>query len=293
MMKNSMASSPPLVLLSDASTSGSSTQSRNDQELPRSNPISNGSDCLLQNMFFRWCLPHGFNLRVVGRQVLAELVGTFLLMYCVYGIIASTQVMGLTTGLVEYALTAGSAIIVVVYCIGSISGAHVNPAVTIAFASLGHFPWLKVLLYVGAQVLGSIMGTYVGKLVYGVAPELLTTQPNHSSVAAFWGEFMATFIIMFLAASLGRDANSVGQLSGIVMGIGIALGVLITGPISGGSMNPARSLGPAIISGKLDHLWIYLVAPTTGAVLGVLMVHILCLQWSLPRLPIPTSIVSN
>ncbi|GAB2269284.1 hypothetical protein Dimus_004209 [Dionaea muscipula] len=278
-MKKSMENSSSLDLLKGASTIGSS-QSRSEQELPRSNSIPNGRDDLSRhNDQFLWCLHHGIDL-MVARAVLAELVGTFILMYCVYGIVGGTQLMGVKgSGLLEYALTAGSAIITIVYCIGTVSGAHVNPAVTIAFATFGHFPWHKVLFYVGAQVLGSVLGTYVGRLVYGVKPELLTTQPNQSStVAAFAAEFLATFIIMFLVVSLARDVNSVGQLSGIVMGIGIALGVLISAPISGGSMNPARSLGPAIVSGKFDHIWIYLVAPPAGAILGVLMVHALCIH---------------
>lgn len=227
-----------------------------------------------------------------ARMVVAEFVGTFILVFSISGVIASMELMGVKLGLLEYAFTAGSAIVVIVFTIGSISGAHINPAGTIAFAVWGHFPWVKVPFYIGAQLLGSIMATYMGKLVYGVKPEVLLTQPILSTTSAFWAEFIATFIIIFLAASLARDAKIVGQLSGIVMGIAIALAVLITGPISGASMNPARSLGPAIVEGKFDRIWIYFLAPTAGAIAGISTVHALCVHSQPPQSVSSTPIIS-
>ncbi|KAI3469524.1 hypothetical protein Pfo_026187 [Paulownia fortunei] len=213
--------------------------------------------------------------------VLAEAVGTFVLMFCIGGIIANMHFMGVEAGLMEYAATAGLTVIVIVFSIGSISGAHVNPAVTIAFAALGPFPWSKVPLYILAQVGGSVLATYTGRLVYGIKPELMMTRPLHGCTAAFWVELIATFIILFLTTSLFNDRQSTGQLSGFIAGVVICLGVLISGPVSGGSMNPARSLGPALVSWRFDYLWIYLVAPTIGAIAGVFVYRILRLQgWS-------------
>ncbi|GMH18812.1 hypothetical protein Nepgr_020653 [Nepenthes gracilis] len=260
-MKASIENRSSRDLLNGVSTSGS---------------LSDDTD-LAEKSLFHGCLPCGFNLNF-AMMVLAEMVGTFILIYCISGIVASMEVMGVKMGLLEYATAAGSAVVVIVFSIGAVSGVHINPAVTIAFATFGHFPWSKVPFYLVAQLVGSVLAAYAGMLVYGVKPELLTTHPTQGCAAAFWAEFMSTFLIMLLAVSLARDHKSVGRLSGFVMGIGIALGVLISGPISGGSMNPARSLGPAIVSGKFNHIWIYLFAPTAGAIVGVLVVHLFCIQ---------------
>ncbi|XP_051128052.1 probable aquaporin NIP7-1 [Andrographis paniculata] len=216
------------------------------------------------------------------REVLAEALGTFVLMFCIGGIVANTSLMGsVESALMGYAATAGLTVVVIVYSIGSISGAHVNPAVTIAFAAVGPFPWSKVPGYILAQVGGSILATYVGKLVYGLRPELLMTRPLHGSAAAFGIELIATFLILFLTASLLSDPQTLGPLSGFTVGVAICLGVLISGPVSGGSMNPARSLGPALVSWRFERVWIYVAAPTIGAVAGVFVYRVLRLKgWS-------------
>ncbi|GFP83988.1 probable aquaporin nip7-1 [Phtheirospermum japonicum] len=209
---------------------------------------------------------------------MAEAIGTFMLVFCIGGIIGNMQLMGIEDGLMEYAATAGLTVILIVFSIGSISGAHVNPAVTIAFAMLGPFPWARVPMYIVGQVGGSVLATYAGKFVYGVKAEVMMTRPLHGSTSAFWVELIATFIILFLTTSLFNQRQSLQQLSGFIAGVAIFLGVLISGPISGGSMNPARSLGPALVSWRFDHLWIYLVAPTIGAILGVFVYRILRLE---------------
>ncbi|KAL2469948.1 putative aquaporin NIP7-1 [Abeliophyllum distichum] len=259
-------------LSSSSDISGStatSSQPKNDLE---------NEDSMLNNTFFN--LIHNIDKSLV-RKVLAEVFGTFVLIFCICGIIAIMHLMGGEVGLMEYAATAALTVIVIVFSIGAISGAHVNPAVTIAFATVGPFPWSEVPLYILAQVGGSALATYIARLVYGIRSELMMTKPLHGCNAAFWVELIATFIILFLTASLSNDTQSMGQLSGFVVGVAIGLGVLISGPISGGSMNPARSLGPALVSWKFDDLWIYLVAPTIGAIAGASTYRILRLQgWS-------------
>ncbi|KAM3323722.1 putative aquaporin NIP7-1 [Capsicum chacoense] len=212
------------------------------------------------------------------RMALAEALGTFLLMFCICGMMASMEIMGVQVGLMEYATTAALTVVVVVFSIGPISGAHINPAVTLAFAAVGHFPWSKVPLYVVAQVGGSILATYTGRLVYGLKAEFVTTRPLHGCTSAFLVELLATFIVLFLSASLTNDPQSTGPLSGFVVGVAIGLAVLISGPVSGGSMNPARSLGPAIVAWKFGNLWIYVLAPIIGAVAGVVFYRLLRLQ---------------
>ncbi|CAL0320551.1 unnamed protein product [Lupinus luteus] len=165
----------------------------------------------------------------VNQDVMAEVMGTFILMFCVCGIIATTQLQNGAVGLLEYAATAGLTVVVIIFSIGPISCAHVNPAVTIAFATLGHFPWIKVPIYIIAQTIGSVVATYIGSLVYGIKSEVVMTQPLQGCNSAFWVEVIATFIIMFLIAALTSESQSVGHLSGFVAGMAIGLAVLITG----------------------------------------------------------------
>ncbi|CAI9771005.1 unnamed protein product [Fraxinus pennsylvanica] len=242
------------------------------------NDLKNGDSTLYKTLF------NSLNKidKSLARKVLAEALGTFMLMFCICAIIAIMRLIGMEVGLMEYAATAALTVTVIVFSIGAISGAHVNPAVTIAFATVGPFPWSEVPLYILAQIGGSTLATYIARLVYGIRSELVMTKPLQGCTAAFWVELIATFIILFLTASLSNDPQSIGKVSGFVVGVAIGLGVLISGPVSGGSMNPARSLGPALVSWKFDdHLWIYLVAPTIGAIAGVFAYRILRLQgWS-------------
>ncbi|KAH7857977.1 hypothetical protein Vadar_018541 [Vaccinium darrowii] len=253
-MKQLFEAKPSPDVPNQASTSG---QFQCDQEMG-SNVISRNVDHQIKNAACP-CFPQGMDLNSL-RPVLAEAVGTFILMFCICAIIAITQLMRGEVGLLEYAVTAALSVVVIVFSIGAISGAHVNPAVTIAFATSGQFPWSKVPLYIIAQGIGSLLATYVGKLVYGINSELLTTKPVHGSSAAFWVELIATLIIVFLASALAHQAKYIGHLAGFIVG-----------PVSGASMNPARSLGPAIVSWKFGGIWIYLTAPTIGAVGGAFL----------------------
>ncbi|OMO74299.1 Major intrinsic protein [Corchorus olitorius] len=238
--------------------------------------MSRNGEILIENSGFR-CFPYGKDLNLV-REILAELLGTFILMFCICGILASTQISGGGAALLEYAATAGLTIVILIFSIGPISGAHVNPAVTIAVAAFGHCPWSKVLLYILVQILGSVLATFAGELIYGIKSDLMVTRPGQSCEAAFWVELIASFILVFVVAALSHQSQSVGPVSGLVIGMAIGLAVLITGPISGGSLNPARSLGPAIVSRNFERIWIYLTAPVIGAVSGGLVYRFLRLR---------------
>ncbi|KAF2548637.1 hypothetical protein F2Q70_00023905 [Brassica cretica] len=224
------------------------------------------------------CLPYELDLNPL-RIVIAELVGTFILMFSVCGVISSTQLSGGHVGLLEYAATAGLSVVVVVYSIGHISGAHLNPSITIAFALFGGFPWSQVPFYIMAQTLGATAATLAGVSVYGVNPDLMITKPALSCVSAFFVELVATSIVVFLASALhcGPHQN-LSNLTGLVIGAVISLGVLITGPISGGSMNPARSLGPAVVAWDFEYIWVYMTAPVIGAIMGVLTYRTISLK---------------
>ncbi|XP_061356834.1 probable aquaporin NIP7-1 isoform X2 [Gastrolobium bilobum] len=258
----------------DASNYASSSGLSGDDKEIGYRAATSSHQCLLAINSALHFLPFKIDLNF-ARMVMAEVVGTFILMFCVCGIIASTQFQNGAVGLLEYAATAGLTVIVIIFSIGPISCAHVNPAVTIAFATIGQFPWFKVPIYIIAQTVGSMSATYIGSLVYGIKSDAMMTQPLQGCNSAFWVEVIATFIIMFLVAALTSESQSVGHLSGFVAGIAIGLAVLITGPVSGGSMNPARSLGPAILSWKFKDIWIYIIAPSAGAVAGALMFRFL------------------
>ncbi|KAL8209497.1 hypothetical protein R6Q57_006229 [Mikania cordata] len=254
--------------------SSTSNRSNFDQETGSSNTLQTcqiEDDVEKSSRFL--CFPIQMDKTLV-RMVVAEMLGSFIVMFSIGGIIASTGLMR-GVGLLEYAVTAGLAVVTVVFSIGHISGAHVNPSVTIAFATVGPFPWKRVPLYIVAQTAGCTIATYAATMVYGLKSEILMTRPLVGHNKAFWAEFMASFFVLFLTASLVHAPPSVTQFSGFIVAVGIALGVLIAGPISGGSMNPARSLGPAIVSVNYEGLWIYLTAPTLGAICGAFMLRVL------------------
>ncbi|KGN57016.1 probable aquaporin NIP7-1 [Cucumis sativus] len=205
------------------------------------------------------------------RPVLGEMVGSFLLILCVSGVTATGQLTGSQMGILDYAVAAGLTVGVLTFCFAPISGAHFNPAITLASAISGHFPWSRVMAYVVAQTTGCVMATYAAMFVFGIKPQQLITRPlyNYSSpFSAFFLELLLTFILMFLLSSLSHQSQLVRQFSGFVIGMAIALAVFIAGPISGASMNPARSLGPAIVSWAFDDIWIYITAPAIGAITG-------------------------
>ncbi|XP_031096528.1 probable aquaporin NIP7-1, partial [Ipomoea triloba] len=266
------------VSIETTSSSSSCERAKAYQEM-QSNASSTSNEEAAINCKRRLCSFLSMFNKIFIREIMAEAVGTYILVFCICGIISNMQLMGVQVGLLEYAATASLTVVVVVFSIGPISGAHINPSVTLAFASLGPFPWPKVPFYIMAQVGGSVFATISSRLIYGVEYEHMMTRPLHGCNAAFWVEFLATFLILFLAASMSSDPQFTGKLAGFVVGVCIGLGVLISGPVSGGSMNPARSLGPAIASWSFDsNLWIYVVAPTTGAVAGVFLYRLLRLQ---------------
>ncbi|WOH12881.1 hypothetical protein DCAR_0832390 [Daucus carota subsp. sativus] len=282
-------------LPNDASSSG---ESKYDQESGASSGLKNADIVSKRNAIFSCTLPFRID-PTLARIIAAEALGSFILIFCICGIVAITQIMHGQVGLLEYAVTAALTVIVVVFSIGGISGAHINPAVTIAFAASGPFPWSKVPLYILAQIVGSVAAAFIGKLVYGIKAELMMTRPMQGYVSAFFVELIVTFIILFVTCAIINEAQTVGPLAGIVAGVAIGLGVLITGPVSGASMNPARSLAPAIISWKFDDIWIYILAPTIGAVTGALCYRVLCLHCKVnyriaasPAPTLPTNVTS-
>jgi aquaporin NIP len=195
----------------------------------------------------------------LGPALVAEAIGTFALVFAGCGAIA----VG-TLGPTGVAAAFGLAIMVMVYAFGHVSGAHFNPAVTAAFAVGRHFPVDRVLPYWAAQVAGALAAAAILRATLGDVP-LGVSHPAGSDIQSLVWEVVLTFLLMLVIVAAATDTRAVGRGAAIAIGGTVALGALVGGPISGASMNPARSLGPALVSGDLADLWIYLVAPPVGA----------------------------
>jgi MIP family channel proteins len=198
------------------------------------------------------------------RAITAEFLGTFALVFFGCGAIAN----GLPP--TSVALAFGLVIAVMIYAFGHVSGAHFNPAVSIAFGIGRHLPWSKVAAYASAQILGATIAAIALRATLGPDADLGVTQPAGSDIQSFAWEVVLTFFLMVVITAVATDIRAVGQAAALAIGGTVALGALVGGPISGASMNPARSIGPALVSGELHDLWIYIVAPVAGAAIGAL-----------------------
>lgn len=200
----------------------------------------------------------------------AECIGTYALVTAGCGaIMVDAQTQTLTH--VGVALTFGLVIMVMIAATGHISGAHFNPAVTFAFALTRHFPWQDVAAYIAGQIGGALAASLTLLWLLGDVADLGATLPSGSGWQSFVLEIVLTAFLMFVIISVATDTHAVGQMAAIAIGATVALDALFGGPISGASMNPARSLAPALVSGTWMYQWIYVAAPLIGASLGALL----------------------
>ena len=202
------------------------------------------------------------------QKVGAEMVGTFALVFAGCGAIMIDATTGGMVTHLGVSVTFGLVIMVMIYATGHISGAHFNPAVTVAFAALGRFPWRQVPAYLGGQVGAALLAAAVLRWLLGPVAALGGTAPSGAAAQSVGMEFVLTFFLMFVITAVATDSRAVGQMAGLAIGGTVALASLFGGPVSGASMNPARSIGPALVDGGLTHLWIYVVGPLLGAAAG-------------------------
>jgi aquaporin Z len=202
-------------------------------------------------------------------KILAEFLGTFILVFAGTGAMVIDQLSGGTIGHVGIALTFGLVVMAMIHTFGDVSGAHLNPAVSIAFAVAGRFPKNELMGYVIAQLGGALAASPTLKFLFPSAHDLGMTVPRDGIMQSFVLEIILTAILMLVIFSVSTGSKEKGITAGITIGGVIALMALFAGPISGASMNPARSLAPAIMSGKLHHLWLYPVATIVGALLAI------------------------
>jgi len=207
----------------------------------------------------------------LARRAAAEAIGVFALVFAGCGAIVTESVHPGSLGNIGIALVFGLVIMVMVYATGHLSGAHLNPAVTVAFALTRHFPRAETATYLVAQAAGAIIAAALLAAVWPSQPaDLGTTLPSVGIGSAFVYETILTAFLMFVIMAVATDTRAVGAAAAIAIGGTVGLDALFGGPITGASMNPARSLGPALVAGQLHDLWLYLVAPPLGAALGAL-----------------------
>jgi aquaporin NIP len=205
--------------------------------------------------------------RTLARSLVAELIGTFALVFAGCGAIVVDAKTG-ELGRLGIAFSFGLVITVMIYALGHISGAHFNPAVTFAFALTRHFPWPRVASYWAAQLAGAIVAALVLRASLGNVADLGATTPSGSAGQSFLWELILTFFLMLVVMAVATDTRAVGEAAAIAIGATVALDALFGGPVSGASMNPARSLGPGLVSGELSSIWVYLLAPLAGAAIA-------------------------
>ena len=203
------------------------------------------------------------------RKLAAEAFGTFTLVFAGTGAVVVNGDSGGTITHVGVALTFGLVVLAMIYSLGEVSGCHLNPAVTLGFLVARRLPARDVLPYVAAQCVGALAASLALKAMFPTNDTLGATLPAGAVMQSWALEFVLTLILMFAILSVSTGAKEKGVLAGVAVGSVIALEALFAGPVSGASMNPARSLAPAVVSGHLEHLWVYLTAPVCGAVAAV------------------------
>ncbi|HEX4629540.1 MAG TPA: aquaporin [Chthoniobacterales bacterium] len=204
------------------------------------------------------------------KKYAAEFIGTFALVFAGTGAIVINEISHGSITHVGIALTFGLIVLVMIYTLGDISGAHINPAVTIGFWLARRLAGRDVLPYLASQSAGALVASGLMRLLFPASRLLGATQPAGAWWQSFILEFLLTALLMFVILGVSTGAREKGITAGIVVGAVIALEALFAGPITGASMNPARSLAPALVTGQIANLWIYLAAPVLGAGLGVM-----------------------
>lgn len=203
------------------------------------------------------------------KKYLAELIGTFSLVFCGTGAIIINQE---TSGAISHAgvaITFGLIVMSMIYALGHISGAHLNPAVSIAFTLAGRFPFKQLFPYIVSQLSGALLASLILRLLFPNNEFLGATLPAASEMQSFILEFILTFFLMLVIINVATGSKEQGMFAGLAIGAVVLLEAMFAGPICGASMNPARSLAPAVVSGNIEHLWIYLTATTAGAALAI------------------------
>ena len=211
-------------------------------------------------------------------QLFAEILGTFCLVFVGTGAITVNELYGGALTHVGVAVSFGLIVLAMIYTVGDVSGAHLNPAVTLGFVAAKRMSFAPALGFIGAQLIGALAASLLVFLLFAESSSaerlsstltLGATSPSGSLTQAFVMEVVLSFILMFVILSVSTGAKEKGITAGLAIGMTVLLLALFGGPVTGASMNPARSLAPALVSGELGALWLYMLAPITGALIAV------------------------
>lgn len=203
------------------------------------------------------------------KKYVAEFIGTFALVFCGTGaIIIDEESKGAVTH-VGIAITFGLIVMSMIYALGNISGAHLNPAVSIAFALARKFSVKQLFPYIISQVAGAVLASFILQYLFPASELLGATLPSGSDKQSFILEFLLTFFLMLVIINVAQGSKEQGMFAGLAIGSVVLLEAMFAGPVSGASMNPARSLAPALVSGHTEHLWVYITATIAGASLAI------------------------
>ena len=203
------------------------------------------------------------------QQLAAEFFGTFALVFTGTGAIVINSLTGGAVTHPGIACTFGLVVMALCYALGDVSGCHLNPAVSVALVAAGRFSLSRLLPFVAVQCAGAVAASLCLRLLFPAADSLGGTLPHGSALQSLLLEFLLTWLLMFVILNVSVTSAVKQHFAGVAVGAVVGLEAMFAGPISGASMNPARSLGPALVSGQLQSLWIYLLAPTAGALFAV------------------------
>ncbi|KAK9115366.1 hypothetical protein Syun_022163 [Stephania yunnanensis] len=204
----------------------------------------------------------------LAQRIIAEVIGTYFVIFAGCGSVVVNKIYG-SVSFPGICITWGLIVTVMIYSVGHISGAHFNPTVTVTMALFRRFPIREVPMFIIAQFVGAILASGTLCLLFDVKhDDYFGTLPTGSPLRSLIIEIIATFLLMFVVSGVATDSRAIGELAGIAVGSTIVLDVFVAGPVSGASMNPTRSLAPAIVMKRYEHLWVYIVGPFIGAITG-------------------------
>lgn len=215
------------------------------------------------------------------KKYLAECIGTFALVFCGTGAIVMNDASGGSVTHVGIAITFGLIVLSMIYALGDISGAHLNPAVTIGFTVANRMSIREAIPYIFSQVIGAFIASFALKFLFPESLTLGATLPAGSDMQSFILEIILTFFLMFTILNVSTGEKEKGITAGIAVASIVGLEAMFAGPICGASMNPARSLAPAIVSGNFHSLWIYLIAPVIGSIIAVISFFVIRIKTDL------------
>jgi aquaporin Z len=208
-------------------------------------------------------------MKINMRNYISEIIGTFFLVFAGCGAMVVNNYSGGALGHVGVATTWGLIVMVIIYTIGDISGAHLNPAVTIAFWIAKRFKGKEVLPYIVAQSIGAFLASFALKIMFPADETLGASLPSSTWEQSFIMEVILTFLLMYVILNVSSGAKEKGIMAGAAIGATVGLEAMFAGPVCGASMNPIRSIAPAVVSGHTEYLWAYIIATITGAILAV------------------------